>query len=245
MNKSISKKNSADQTIAPGAEELPAIEVIRQALDTHHPAIALACSFSAEDIVVLDMMMKVNRQARVFALDTGRLDEETYEVADAIRQRWEIDIEWFFPDKEDVEKMIRTRGVYSFRHSIENRQECCRIRKVEPLRRALDGLTAWITGLRRDQAVTRNRLTQFETDPGHGNIIKVNPIANWTLQEVWDHVQAHELPYNRLYRQRYTQIGCEPCTTSVRPGEDPRAGRWRWEAPEQKECGLHNHGSGI
>jgi phosphoadenosine phosphosulfate reductase len=223
------------------------LDVLRVALNQHHPNIALACSFSAEDIVVLHMMRQLNSDARVFALDTGRLDPETYEVAERVRQRFGMTIEWYFPQFEPVQDLIRAKGVYSFRSSIEDRKACCFVRKVEPLRRALSGLTAWVTGMRREQAATRGGLQQVEVDHGNGGIQKVNPIASWGVEETWCYVAEHNLPYNQLYERGYTQIGCQPCTTPVRPGEDARAGRWRWELPEHKECGLHVHnlGSGI
>jgi phosphoadenosine phosphosulfate reductase len=222
-------------------------QLLEQALREHHPRIALACSFSAEDIAVLHMMKGINPNARVFALDTGRLDAETYEVAEQVRRRLGIDIEWYFPKHEAVETLVRAEGMFSFKHSIEARKQCCHIRKVEPLARALDGLTAWVTGLRRDQAATREHLRQVEVDHAHGGIQKYNPIAFWGVEETWAYITAQGLPYNSLYERGYTQIGCQPCTTPVRPDEDARAGRWRWEAPEHKECGLHLHiaGSGI
>lgn len=226
---------------------LDPVAVLRRALTEHHPNIALACSFSAEDIVVLHMMRQINPEARVFALDTGRLDPETYEVAEQVKQRLGVQIEWYFPQFEPLQHLVRKKGLYSFRSSVENRKECCFIRKVEPLRRALSGLSAWITGMRREQAATRGGLEQFEIDYGNSGIQKVNPIAPWGVEETWCYVAEHNLPYNQLYERGYTQIGCQPCTTPVRPGEDVRAGRWRWELPEHKECGLHvhNQGSGI
>ncbi len=229
------------KAVAAITAELAPIDAVTKALAEHHPNIGLACSFQAEDIVVLDMMLSVNQRARIFALDTGRLDPETYDTAEAVRRRYGIEIEWFFPEKETVEKLVRTKGSYSFKQSIENRKECCFIRKVEPLRRALNGMTAWVTGLRREQAATRGDLAQFEIDPGNDGIWKVNPIISWTTSQVWDYVKSKDLPYNPLYERGYTQIGCQPCTTPVKPGEDPRAGRWRWESPEHKECGLHVH----
>jgi len=226
---------------------LSALKAIERALGEHHPKIALACSFSAEDIAVLHMMCNVNPRARVFALDTGRLDPETYEVAEQVQRRLGVSIEWYFPHHAAVEELVRAKGMFSFRQSIENRKECCNIRKVEPLRRALSGLSAWITGMRREQAATRGQLGQFEIDHGNRGIQKVNPIADWSVEDTWRYATEHDLPHNQLYERGYTQIGCQPCTTAVRPGEDARTGRWRWESPEHKECGLHVHiqGSGI
>ena len=182
---------------------------------------------------------QVTPRISIFTLDTGRLPEETYEVMDQIRRKYELDIVSYFPDKTAVEKMEREKGFYSFRESIANRKECCGIRKVEPLNRALGTLDAWVTGLRREQAVTRAALPKVETDTAHGNIAKLNPLAEWTTAQVWDHIRKNGVPYNGLHDKNYPSIGCAPCTRAVKPGEDIRAGRWWWETPEQKECGLH------
>jgi len=235
------------QATAANAEEIvySPQEAIRIALQGHHPRIIQACSFQAEAIVILDMTWKIRKDIRVFALDTGRLNEETYEVAEQVRRRYGIQIEWMFPDREAVEALEREKGLYSFRQSVENRRECCRIRKVEPMQRALQGVTAWITGLRREQSETRGDVQQFEIDHAHEGIEKVNPLVEWTTMDVWSYIREHQLPYSRLYERGYHQIGCAPCTRPVMPGEHPRAGRWWWEQAEQKECGLHIHGSGI
>lgn len=221
------------------------MRVLTEALTEHHPKIALACSFQAEDLVVLDLMVRIEPAARVFAIDTGRLHEETYELAERIRLRYRKEIEWVFPDRNAVEALVRRKGLYSFKESVADRRECCHIRKVEPLGRALQGLTAWVTGMRREQSATRDAILQVETDAAHGGLVKYNPIVHWTVQQVWAYVRERGLPYNRLYEQGYTQIGCAPCTTPVLPGEDPRAGRWRWETCATKECGLHVNGGGI
>jgi phosphoadenosine phosphosulfate reductase len=220
-------------------------EAIRIALERHYPNIIQACSFQAEAIVILDMSFKIREDIKLFALDTGRLNEETYEVAEQVRRRYGDIVRWMFPDRDEVEKLEREKGLYSFRRSVENRKECCYIRKVEPMQRALQGMTAWIAGLRRDQSVTRSNVQQFETDYGHGGIVKVNPLIEWTTEDVWNYIHEHELPYNRLYKQGYHQIGCACCTRAVLPGEHPRAGRWWWESAEHKECGIHIGGSGI
>ncbi len=213
--------------------------VLRRALELHHPHIALASSFSLEDAILTAMLAKVRKDARVFALDTGRLDPETYECAEKIRWKYGLAIEWYFPKHEAVQALEREKGLFSFRDSIENRKECCGIRKVEPLGRALQGMSAWITGLRREQSVTRTALAVVETDASHGGIFKINPLANWTLEQCWDYARANKIPWNKLYDRGYASIGCAPCTRAIRPGEDQRAGRWWWENPENKECGLH------
>jgi phosphoadenosine phosphosulfate reductase len=218
--------------------------VLRWALSEFHPDIALASSFGMEDIVLVAMMTDIHPDARVFALDTGRLHEETYEAAEAVRRKLGIRIEWCFPDRVAVEELERSKGLFSFRESLENRHECCRVRKVEPLSRALSGLRAWVTGQRREQAVTRRNLPVVEIDEAHGKILKLNPLAGWTEQEVREYVRKRGLPVNRLHDIGYPSIGCAPCTRPVAPGEDPRAGRWWWERPEHKECGLHARNAG-
>ncbi len=219
------EKKSAEEVLRWGAERFPKI--------------AFASSFGAEDVVVIEMIVRLKLNILVFTLDTGRLNEETYEVMEKIRARYGIAITSYFPERAAVEKLEREKGFYSFRESIENRKECCGIRKVEPLNRALTGLDGWVTGLRREQAVTRTVLPKLEQDTAHGNITKVNPLADWTTQQVWDHIKKQNVPYNRLHDQNYPSIGCAPCTRAVKPGEDIRAGRWWWENPEHKECGLH------
>jgi len=187
------------------------------------------------------LLMDLRKDAVVFALDTGRLNPETYECAEALRRRYGLKIEWYFPARERVEELERSKGLFSFRESIENRKECCGIRKVEPLRRALSNLDAWITGLRREQSVTRSDLQVLEIDNANGGIIKINPLAGWSLDDCWSFVRKNKIPWNSLYDRGYTSIGCAPCTRAIEPGEDQRAGRWWWENPEHKECGLHNN----
>lgn len=213
--------------------------VLAKALELYHPRIALASSFSIEDAALIDMLMKIRKDARVFALDTGRLNPETYECAEQLRRRYKVQIEWFFPKHETVEKLERTKGMFSFKQSVEDRKECCGIRKVEPLGRALSGLSAWITGMRREQSVTRTELKVIEIDHAHGGIVKINPLAAWTLEDIWKYTKENFVPYNPLYDIGYASIGCAPCTRAIQPGEDQRAGRWWWENPDHKECGLH------
>ena len=216
----------------------PAEEIIRWAGETFGPGIRLASSFGAEDVVVIDMIARVAPQIKVLTLDTGRLHDETYEAMERIRERYGIEIETMFPEREAVQRLVQAKGFYSFRESVENRRECCGIRKVEPLRRGLAGLKAWMTGLRRDQAVTRSDTAAVEWDEGNG-LMKVNPLVEWTNDQVWEYIRAHNVPYNRLHDQGFPSIGCAPCTRAVQPGEDIRAGRWWWELPDSKECGLH------
>lgn len=212
---------------------------LARAMEAHHPRIALACSFSVEDIILMDLLAQIRPDARVFSIDTGRLPEETYEVADAVRQRFSVRMDWFFPATQDVECLETGQGLYSFRNSLEQRRACCYVRKVLPLRRALDGLDAWITGLRREHGPTRQGLAPAELDIANGGILKLSPLLDWTGQQTRDYAAARALPLNRLYDAGYASIGCAPCTRPILPGQDERAGRWWWEAPEHKECGLH------
>jgi phosphoadenosine phosphosulfate reductase len=212
-------------------------DVLRWALTKFHPDIALAASF--EHTVLLDMMTLIRPDIRVFSIDTGRLPEETFQCAAEAERRFGLPIEWHFPDTARLEHLVRDNGVYSFRESLEARRLCCHIRKVEPLGRALRGLRAWVTGLRRDEAESRHNLQPVAIDEAHGGIVKISPLAYWTDQQVRDYTREHKLPYNRLFERGYTSIGCACCTRPIKPGEDPRAGRWWWESPEHKECGLH------
>ena len=217
--------------------------VLKWALEEFGSMVTLACSFGAEDVVLIDMLAKLHSSPRIFCLDTGRLHSETYEVMDAIRDRYGLSIDIYFPNSEAVEQMVRAKGVNLFYHSVENRKECCGVRKVEPLGRALTGMRAWITGLRSAQAVTRAETPMVELDSGHGGIVKINPLINWTESQVWDYIKTNKVPYNKLHDQGYPSIGCAPCTRAIQPGEDIRAGRWWWESPEHKECGLHSRAS--
>lgn len=216
-----------------------AADIIRIGLEAANGPVSLACSFSPEDVVIIDIAHKAGLNLGVFAIDTGRLNEETYEVADALRERYGIKIDWYFPKHEAVEKLEREKGLFSFRESLDNRHECCAIRKVEPLSRALKSLSGWVTGMRRQQSVTRSDLKAIEQDDLNGGIIKINPLLEWTEEQVMAYTEEHRLPVNRLFKQGYRSIGCAPCTRAVQPGEDARAGRWWWENPEHKECGLH------
>jgi phosphoadenosine phosphosulfate reductase len=201
--------------------------------------VSMACSFSVEDLVVIDLLRKIAPQTSIFAIDTGRLHEETYEVSEALLQKYQLHIEWYLPQTESLQQLEREKGLFSFRESVENRLECCHIRKVEPLNRALSGLGGWITGQRRAQSATRSTLEGIEIDDTHGGIIKINPLYDWSDEQVWTYATEHRLPVNKLHHQGYSSIGCAPCTRAIKPGEDTRAGRWWWENPENKECGLH------
>ena len=214
-------------------------EILKAGIEAAEGTVSLACSFSAEDLAIIDIAHRAGIRLGVFAIDSGRLHEETYEVAEALTERYRLKIDWYFPRHEEVEKLEREKGLFSFRESLENRHECCHIRKVEPLSRALKGLSGWVTGMRRDQSVTRTDLKGIELDDLNGGIIKINPLIDWSEEEVERYTKEHNLPVNRLFSQGYRSIGCAPCTRAVQHGEDARSGRWWWENPENKECGLH------
>jgi phosphoadenosine phosphosulfate reductase len=226
--------------IAKEMEDKSAIEVLEWAINAYAPKIALASSFGAEDVIIIHMMVKINKEkTRIFTLDTGRLNQETYDVMDAIRKKYDIQIEVYFPEQREIEEMVKIKGMNLMYESVENRKLCCEIRKVHPLNRALSNLDGWITGLRREQAITRTNINKLEIDSSHGNIAKINPLADWTNEMIWDYIHKNNVPYNKLHDSGYPSIGCEPCTRAIHAGEDPRAGRWWWENATQKECGLH------
>ncbi|WP_345786532.1 phosphoadenylyl-sulfate reductase [Hydrogenobacter thermophilus] len=214
-------------------------ELIAWALENFHPRLYIAWSGQVEDMVLLDMAWRINPEVRVFMVDTGRLHEETYRLAQEVEERYCIRMEVYFPKAEDVEKLVGEHGINCFYKSVELRHLCCHVRKVRPLIRALSCVDAWITGLRREQWASRHNIMKIEMDHDHGQIVKINPLADWTERDVWEYIKRNYVPYNRLYEKGYRSIGCEPCTKAVAPFEDPRAGRWWWEKDAPKECGMH------
>jgi phosphoadenosine phosphosulfate reductase len=218
----------------------PPPEVVAWAMTRFGNRLSIASSFSVEDCVIIDLAMKAApADTRVFALDTGRLPDETYMTAERVRMKYGVEIDWFFPERQSVEQLIRLKGLYSFRDSLDNRHECCGIRKVEPLARALADRQAWMTGLRNEQSVTRTDTAEIELDRAHGSIVKVSPLVRWTMTEVRAYAKEHSVPVHPMHDRGYPSIGCAPCTRAIKPGEHPRAGRWWWEDPDNKECGLH------
>ncbi len=219
-------------------------ELLLAGLSFFKDNLVLASSLGAEDQVLTHMLVTAleksdySGKARIFVLDTGRLHYETYEVMSETAQKYDIQYEVYFPNSESVEKMVRDKGVNLFYESIENRRECCFVRKVEPLNRALSTADAWITGIRKEQSPTRDSFKSVEWDASH-EMVKLNPLLNWTEDKVWDYLKTHDVPYNKLHDQGFPSIGCAPCTRAVEPGEDPRSGRWWWESKDTKECGLH------
>ena len=203
-----------------------------------HAPVVFANSFGAEDMVLTDLIAKHHPGIEVFTLDTGRLPEETYELMENVVDRYKIPLKVYFPERAAMENYIAHSGPNAFYDSVALRKDCCRIRKVEPLKRALAGKGGWITGLRREQAPTRRDLAESEFDPDQG-LQKLSPLLSWTEPEVWAYLREHHVPYNALHDKGYPSIGCAPCTRAIVAGEDIRAGRWWWENPETKECGLH------
>ncbi|MDB5838974.1 MAG: phosphoadenylyl-sulfate reductase [Herminiimonas sp.] len=201
------------------------------------PAV-FASSLAAEDMVLTDMILRARLPIRIFTLETGRLHAETLGMLDRIKETYGYDVQAYRPDTGAIDGFVQQNGLNAFYDSVDMRKECCRIRKVEPLNRALAGNKAWITGQRRAQSTTRAGLDVQENDEAHG-MAKFNPLADWSEEDVWHYIRTNNVPYNPLHDKGYPSIGCEPCTRAIQPGEDVRAGRWWWENPESKECGLH------
>lgn len=213
-------------------------EIISYFLSEYKGKIALSSSLGAEDQILTHLVASIDKSCRIFTLDTGRLFPETYDLIERTNNKYKIKLEVFFPDYKEVEQMVNTKGINLFYESIENRKECCKIRKLQPLARAFAGLEVWICGLRREQSVTRADMQIVEWDKGN-NMLKINPLIAWSEQNVWDYIKENHVPYHALHDKNYPSIGCQPCTMSVKPGADVRSGRWWWENPEHKECGLH------
>ncbi len=216
-------------------------EVLEYFLLNYKGKIAQASSLSVEDQVVTDLILQKDKSVKIFTLDTGRLPEETYQVMDATNKKYQIKMDVYYPDYKNIQQLYKNQGINGFKESIENRKTCCYVRKIEPLMRALNGLDVWITGLRKSQSQTREEMQLIEWDTGN-NLIKVNPLIQWSENETWDYIKEHKVPYNKLHDKGYPSVGCEPCTRAIKYGEDIRAGRWWWENPEHKECGLHIKG---
>jgi phosphoadenosine phosphosulfate reductase len=216
-------------------------EVIGWALETFDPdAIAVVTALQAEGMAILDMATRIRPDVRVLTVDTLRLPEATYRFIDEVRAHYpEARLEVLTPDQDAVQAMEQRDGRDLFRKSVPLRLQCCQVRKVQPLVRALDGLDCWITGLRRDQWASRAAIRKVELDHDHNGIVKLNPLADWAKDEVWDYLADNDVPVHPLYAQGYTSIGCEPCTRPITEGEDDRAGRWWWETNAPKECGIH------
>jgi phosphoadenosine phosphosulfate reductase len=224
-------------------EDASPYDTLRYALREFGDDLRIACSFGVEDMVVLHEASRAAHDLgvtpRVFLLDTGRLHQETYDLVERARQRYGVSFEIYAPDTLRVEDLVRNKGPNSFYGSVDDRRECCAVRKLGPLSRALRGARAWVTGLRREQGPTRADVQVLERDMANGGIFKWNPLAHWSTERVWAFARAHHVPTHALHAQGYPSIGCAPCTRAIAEGEDPRAGRWWWEDPDHKECGLH------
>ena len=215
-------------------------EIIRFVRKEFGGRVNFATSLGEEDQVITDMISKIAPEIELVTLDTGRLFQETYDLMAKNQKRYPMPFKIFYPQTQAVEEMVKQKGINLFYESVENRKLCCHIRKVEPLSRALKNVDAWICGLRRSQSVTRSDLKTFEWDEANQKI-KISPLADWSLEQVKQYIADHKVDVNPLHAKGFVSIGCAPCTRAVKPGEDIRAGRWWWETPEQKECGLHNN----
>lgn len=213
-------------------------EMLAFFMEKYGKRLALSSSLGVEDQVLTDMMVKIDSDVRVFTLDTGRLFPETYQLIARTEDHYHIRMEVMFPTAESVENMVRENGINLFYKSLELRKKCCHVRKMESLARAFRTLDVWVCGLRREQSVTRRQVHPVEWDEAN-SLLKLNPLVSWTESDVWDYVRKEAVPYNVLHDKGFPSIGCQPCTRAVEPGQDIRSGRWWWENPDQKECGLH------
>lgn len=214
-------------------------EILEWSIGKLHQNIAIATSFQSQGMVLIDMAMKIDNNARIFTVDTGRLNKETYELLNEVMEKYNNEIEVLLPDQQEVDNMVNEHGMDLFYKGVENRLLCCQIRKTNPLNKFLKTLDAWVTSIRRAQTTTRAAADKFEIDLLHGGMLKINPLVEWTDDMVWDYIKKNNVPYNKLHDMGYPSIGCEPCTRAVKKGEDPRAGRWWWESDSAKECGIH------
>jgi phosphoadenosine phosphosulfate reductase len=219
-------------------KDQPAADVIRFFISNYKDRLGFSTSLGAEDQVITQIIAGIDPAVYIFTLDTGRMFPETYDLLDLTQQRYKVRIKTYFPEQKEIEEMVYRKGINLFYESIQNRKLCCHIRKIEPLKRALENVDFWISGLRREQSVTREDLSLIEWDKLN-NKIKINPLIDWISVDLWDYIRQNNIPYNPLHDQGFPSIGCQPCTRAIEPGEDIRAGRWWWENPEMKECGLH------
>lgn len=214
------------------------MEALRLLTELFPGQVAFSSSLGYEDQVITDLIMKNDLPIRIFTLDTGRLFEESYKTLQRTNHRYDTTLEVVFPKHDAVETLLNEKGPYSFYDSVENRKECCFIRKVEPLNRALEGVKIWVTGIRAEQSGNRQEMQPIERDEAH-DLFKFHPLLSWSFDEVQKYVKAQDVPYNLLHDKGFVSIGCAPCTRAIQPGEDFRAGRWWWEDESKKECGLH------
>ncbi len=219
-------------------------EILTYFIEEYEGKVALGSSLGAEDQVLTDMIAGIDKSTKIFTLDTGRVFPETYQTLHDTNKKYGINVEVYFPNSEKVERMVNEKGINLFYKSIENRKMCCDVRKIEPLRRAMTDVDVWVTGIRKEQSITRILTEVVEFDPIN-EIIKINPLLEWTEDELWQYINNNDVPFNKLHDKGFPSIGCQPCTRAIKEGEDVRAGRWWWETPEQKECGLHSRKEAI
>jgi thioredoxin-dependent adenylylsulfate APS reductase len=220
-------------------EHADASALLTWALEAFHPRLAISAAGGVDGMAIIDMAWRIDPRVRVFTLDTGRLPSETYQLFEEVRERYGIDVEFEQPDGSAVAELVTREGPNLMYRSVDLRLACCELRKVQPLKRKLATLDAWVSGLRREQWRTRKNIAKVELDRDHGGIVKINPLADWVVDDVWDYVRKNDVPYHELFDQGYASIGCAPCTRPVSPGESERAGRWWWEGQTDKECGIH------
>jgi phosphoadenosine phosphosulfate reductase len=231
-------QESTIENLSKQLEELSPAESIALLCDLFPGKVVFSTSLGQEDQVITEIIAKNQLDVNLFTLDTGRLFYETYDLLARTIVKYRLDIKTYYPNTASVEDFVRTKGINAFYESPENRKSCCYVRKVEPLKRALDGNSIWITGLRAEQSANRSEMRKLEWDEGN-QILKFNPLLNWTMEDVLSYIAQHKIPYNPLHDKGFVSIGCAPCTRAIQPGEDPRAGRWWWES-SHKECGLHS-----
>ena len=233
------KNDKIDQHIK-YCQSLKAEEILHEAFKFFNKNVEVAVSFGAEDVVLIDMVSKLKIELGIFTIDTKRLNKETYDLIKEIKQKYNLKIEILYPNESSVKKMVDAKGVNLFYDSVENRKECCGVRKVAPLKKKLNSLGGWITGVRSDQNQNRSEFKKVELDENwENNLIKYNPLVDWSYEQVFDYISKYKVPYNKLHDEGYPSIGCEPCTRAIKKGEDFRSGRWFWEKNGNTECGLH------
>jgi phosphoadenosine phosphosulfate reductase len=227
------------QLVMPELErQAAAVRTLLESALAQHGRLVYSNSLGAEAMVLTDIIWTYLPQIDVFSIDTGRLHEETYDLLEQLQRNYQRRIRVVYPDAAALERLVAGQGVNGFYQSLEARIECCRVRKVEPFRRAIAGFPAWITGVRREQSEVRAHTQATEWDAEHG-LYRISPLLDWTEEQVWQYIRTHRLPYNTLHDRHFPSIGCSPCTRAIQPGESRRAGRWWWEQPESRECGLH------
>jgi phosphoadenosine phosphosulfate reductase len=222
-------------------EQLNEKEILKWAFDKFKSKVAIVSALGPDTIIIIDIAHKLNIPLEVITIDTGRLAKETYDLINEVENKYKMRIRKYFPDYREIEYLVNKEGLFSFRDSVQKRKECCKIRKINPLKRALKDKVAWISGVRKDQSITRLQAKKIEFTDNFEGHYKINPLLNWTKEMVWKYIKENNVPYNKLHDIGYTSIGCAPCTRAIKKGEDTRAGRWWWEDPEQKECGLHQY----